>query len=212
MSPRKPVLYITTDNHFDPTWRRCFREALEFKGRRFISYADIEQFYIDDNLELARRRDNVYFVLIGDGPLRAAVEHAVGDVGLSQRFRFIRGATSIDRFWLAADVFAFPSVNEGFGIVIAEAAAAGLPVIAHDIPGVREAAGACTFAKLLPLETSAARWADAIGEGLDRPALDGATRDRLLGAFPFTIESSIRSLRELYGLPASPHRRENTQS
>lgn len=61
MPDHNPILYITIDNHFDPTWRRCFRRSLDFKGKRFIGYADIEQYYIDDNLELARKHPEYAF-------------------------------------------------------------------------------------------------------------------------------------------------------
>lgn len=39
----------------------------------------------------------------------------------------------------ASDIFLFPSLNEGFGMVAVEAAAAGLPVVATDLPTIREA-------------------------------------------------------------------------
>lgn len=42
------------------------------------------------------------------------------------------------RWYWAADAFAFPSVKEGFGLVVLEALAAGLPVVATDIPVFRQ--------------------------------------------------------------------------
>jgi glycosyltransferase involved in cell wall biosynthesis len=48
------------------------------------------------------------------------------------------GPQALARRYAAASIFALPSVNEGYGIVYAEALAHGLPVIACDIPAVRE--------------------------------------------------------------------------
>jgi glycosyltransferase-like protein len=45
--------------------------------------------------------------------------------------------TELRRWYWAADSFVFPSVKEGFGLVVLEALAAGLPVIATDIPVFR---------------------------------------------------------------------------
>ncbi len=51
----KPILYIITNNHFDPTWRRCWQRRFEFKGQTFVSYADIQEYYMLDNLAIARQ-------------------------------------------------------------------------------------------------------------------------------------------------------------
>lgn len=45
---------------------------------------------------------------------------------------------------------------------------AGLPVIAQDTPGVREAADACAHVTLLPLDTSAAQWARVVTDALKK--------------------------------------------
>lgn len=143
-------------------------------------------------------RPDARFVLLGDGPLRGAVEEEIRRAGLTDCFRLIPGMPNIDRFWLAADLFAFPSCNEGFGIVIAEAAAAGLHVVAHDIPGVREAAKVCGSVQLLPVDASSEDWAQAVIDGLAHPPLPLIDRRAMLERFPLTIEASICSLDRLY--------------
>ena len=52
---RKPRIYVLTNNHFDLTWRRCWDCRFTFKGHSFASYAEIEDYYMTDNLALARR-------------------------------------------------------------------------------------------------------------------------------------------------------------
>jgi glycosyltransferase involved in cell wall biosynthesis len=143
---------------------------------------------------------DVYFLLIGDGILRPRTIALVTDKGLKDRFRFLPGEPDIDRFWLVADAFAFPSVNEGFGIVVAEAAAAGLPVVAQDIPGVRDAARACHRVTLLPLRTSPQEWSKALSEALAAGRLAQDVRNARLKQFPFTIERSMETLERLYGI------------
>ena len=57
----QPILYIHINNHFDPMWRRCWDRHFTFKGDTFISYADIEEYYLLDNLELARQHPGYKF-------------------------------------------------------------------------------------------------------------------------------------------------------
>lgn len=57
----KPILYIFINNHFDPIWRRCWDRRFTFKGDTFVSYADIESYYLLDNLALAREHPEYKF-------------------------------------------------------------------------------------------------------------------------------------------------------
>lgn len=57
----KPILHININNHFDPMWRRCWDRRFTFEGNTFISYADIEEYYLLDNLELARQHPGYKF-------------------------------------------------------------------------------------------------------------------------------------------------------
>lgn len=87
--------------------------------------------------QLNRDHLRAHFVLVGShGPLLAALQEHIRsrtDVTL------LLGLEEVAPLLLAADLFFFPSVDEGFGIVAIEAQAARLPVIATDLPAIREA-------------------------------------------------------------------------
>lgn len=66
----------------------------------------------------------------------------------------------LQALYTGAAVFAFPSAHEGFGLPVLEAMAAGVPVVASDIPALREVAGG---AAELVGPGDVGGWADAIG-------------------------------------------------
>ncbi len=55
-------LHVFINNHFDPTWRRCWKQPLVFNGKTFVSYADLQEFYMLDNLEIAREHEGYTFM------------------------------------------------------------------------------------------------------------------------------------------------------
>lgn len=80
----------------------------------------------------------VVCVLLGDGSARPQLEAMAEESGVADRVRFLGYRRDIADFLAAADIFAFPSRWEGMGIAAAEAMWLGVPVIASDIPAVRE--------------------------------------------------------------------------
>lgn len=91
----------------------------------------------------------------GQGQLSDALTHR-GD-----RVRVVTNADDqeVDRLYRGATALVLPSRYEGFGFTALEAMARGCPVLASDIPAVREVSG--SGALLLPLDDESA-WADAI--------------------------------------------------
>jgi glycosyltransferase involved in cell wall biosynthesis len=92
------------------------------------------------------RVPDVTLDLVGDMPDRAyadRVRRAIARRGLAARVRIhgSLGRAALARRYAAADVFALPSIREGYGIAFAEALAHGLPVVACDIAAVREVTG-----------------------------------------------------------------------
>jgi glycosyltransferase-like protein len=82
--------------------------------------------------------------------------------------------TALERLYRAADVFAFPSVKEGFGLAALEALASGLPVVASDLEVFRTFLIDGENALLCPAGDGA-----ALGAALERVARDGRLRLRL---------------------------------
>jgi alpha-mannosidase len=52
---KKPVLYLMPCNHFDLAWRRAFRKKLLDNGKTYVSYSDLEQYYIEDNISFCEK-------------------------------------------------------------------------------------------------------------------------------------------------------------
>jgi glycosyltransferase-like protein len=103
----------------------------------------------------------------------------------------------LEGWYRAADAFVFPSVKEGFGLVVLEAMATGLPVVATDIPVFREYL-TDEDAVLAPAGSS-----EALAAAMDLLAGDRELRDRLGRAGPdlaarFSWERSARRHREIY--------------
>jgi len=75
-------------------------------------------------------------VFIGDGPAAPDLRHQVHEVGLTDQVHFLGERRDIPRLLRALDVFVLPSHQEGLGLAIIEAMAAGLPVVATRVGGI----------------------------------------------------------------------------
>jgi 1,2-diacylglycerol 3-alpha-glucosyltransferase len=88
----------------------------------------------------AARSPRARLLVVGDGPSRAEAEAALARAGESDRARFL-GMVPYDRvpdYEAAADVFVTGSVSEVHPLVVLEAMAAGLPVVAVSSPGISD--------------------------------------------------------------------------
>lgn len=83
---------------------------------------------------------DLHVALGGLGPEREALAAFAQERGVSARLHFVGEVppARIFEFLAAGDAYVFPSVNETFGLAAAEAAIAGLPVIANGLPVLRE--------------------------------------------------------------------------
>ena len=77
---------------------------------------------------------NTRLVLVGDGPARPGLERYFADLPVT--FMGYLSGVRLSRAYASADIFVFPSRLETFGLVVIEAMAAGLPVVAARVGGV----------------------------------------------------------------------------
>jgi glycosyltransferase involved in cell wall biosynthesis len=80
----------------------------------------------------------VHFAVVGDGSLRTALERRAQELGLGGAVTFTGVQSDMARVYRALDVVVLCSRREGFGKVILEAQAAGVPVVALRVGGVAE--------------------------------------------------------------------------
>lgn len=86
---------------------------------------------------------SLHLVLGGEGPAREALEALARELLITDRVSFVGsvGRAALPDLYAAADAFVFPSASETQGLVLAEALAAGTPVIAVDAPQTRDVLG-----------------------------------------------------------------------
>jgi glycosyltransferase involved in cell wall biosynthesis len=77
-------------------------------------------------------------MLVGDGELRGEIEETVRRLGISGSVHFAGELEDVWPQYAAADLFALASLYEPLGIAVIEAMAAGLPIVATNVGGIRE--------------------------------------------------------------------------
>jgi glycosyltransferase involved in cell wall biosynthesis len=77
-------------------------------------------------------------LLVGDGPLRHQLEQMAQSLGIKNRVSFLGWRSDVAAVLKASDIYVHSTHSEGFGIAACEAMAAGLPVVASDVPGLAQ--------------------------------------------------------------------------
>ena len=90
------------------------------------------EFLIDVFNEIQKIKEDSVLMLVGDGDLRQEIEQKVQDLGLSEKVIFTGIRSDVNDLMQGMDVFLFPSLYEGLGIVLIEAQASGLKCIISD--------------------------------------------------------------------------------
>jgi glycosyltransferase involved in cell wall biosynthesis len=161
----------------------------EEKGNRYL---------IQAAREVLRDFPEARFVLAGEGPERARLEKLAAQLGIQDRVHFAGFVRDVPAALAAFDVAVIPSLREGFGLALAEAMAAGRPVIATRVGGMVEMVEQDKNALLVPPADSRSL-AQAIVQLLKNPVQAGRLGEAgRRQSVHFGIERNVAALEALY--------------
>lgn len=116
------------------------------------------KFLLEIFKEIKNQKNNAKLLLIGTGELEKEIREKVKELNIEDDVLFLGNRTDVNEIYQAMDVFVFPSLFEGLGIVSIEAQAAGTPILcSNNVPKEIEITPLC---KKLSLENHALEWAN----------------------------------------------------
>ncbi|ELA00691.1 group 1 glycosyl transferase [Cupriavidus sp. HMR-1] len=142
---------------------------------------------IDAFAEVLRTDLQIRLLIAGDGPLRNELQAQIGRLQLGHSVQLLGSREDIPDLLRSADVFVLSSNIEGMPLVVCEAMATGLPVVATDAAGVREIAG--DLAIITPVGdriTLAQALQRAISRLPTAPGMRARYRERIIENFDVT--------------------------
>jgi glycosyltransferase involved in cell wall biosynthesis len=154
-------------------------------------------FGLSVGIECCRRDVRARVIFAGaPSPAVPILEARIAEAGLTGRIRFLGVRKDIERLMLASAVLLFPSRGEGLGMVVVEAQAAGLPVLASTaVP--RECVVVPQLVRFQSLDAMPSRWASDALE-LTAHTIDAASANQQVTESAFAIERSADALVALY--------------
>lgn len=149
LSPNKvKVIYCGTDLNIKPGPKdgiierkfNTYKKVVLIYMGRLISRKRPD-FLIEVFRDVHKKFPKTTLLIFGEGPLKAKLKAQINQYKL-QKSVFLTGFTfgkEKNRFYNTSDIFVFPSINEGFVLVILEALAAGLPIVTSRAVSFEEA-------------------------------------------------------------------------
>ena len=152
------------------------------------------EFLIDIFSQVHKLNPDSVLVLVGNGILENRIKEKVKSLSLESNVLFLGTRDDINRVVQCFDVFLFPSLFEGLGIVLIEAQAAGVPCLTSKKVVAKEAC-ITDILEYYPLNESPLNWAKKALELAARPKRN--TTDEIINA-GFDIKSNAQWLEEFY--------------
>jgi len=152
---------------------------------------------------LVKKNPTASLLLVGrsDDDFGQNIKSLASKLGISRSVVFVGQRNDVPRLLRSADAMIFPSLWEGLPGAVLEACASGIPVLASDLPEIREIADHLPLVQCLPLSVSNQQWADKalclVQRSLNHKSVIARSADFLES--PFHIQHCVRALCETWG-------------
>ena len=142
-------------------------------------------FFAKAAVQVARESPVSHFLFVGEGPLRPQVEAMIHESGFSSRFHLVGRHRDVVPYLNACDAAVLSSESEGFSNSLLEYMATGLPTVATDVGGNREALGEEGGILVPPGDAGALAAAiqALVGDPEKRARLSNCARERAIRLF-----------------------------
>jgi len=169
------------------------------KGQRFL---------IPVMATVLRQHPDAALLLVGDGPMHGDLEQAAAAAGVEPHIRLLGARHDVPALLSLADILVFPSLGEGMPLAVLEAMAAGLPVLAFDLPGLDKLVRDGVTGKLVADHTVAAFSQSLLDLLADCSSLHSMGRNaRALIREQYDIEECVDRVERIYLAVLKRHER-----
>ncbi len=177
---------------------------------RFVEQKN-HRFLIDIFNEVHKQNDNSILILVGQGPLIEEMKNKIKSLDLENCVKFLGQRKDINELYQTMDLFLFPSLYEGLGMVLVEAQMSGLYCLASDV--VPTKAKVSNNIEFISLRINERKWADHI-RNIDN-SLNRKMDMKKISCMGFDIKNEALKLEnkyldlnknehvELFGVPGS---------
>jgi glycosyltransferase involved in cell wall biosynthesis len=149
-------------------------------------------------MKIVLKKDpTIKLLLVGDGNLRKEIEEAGKKAGIFENIRFVGVRNDIPTMLQSMDVFVFPSLYEGLGLVLLEAQASGVPCIVSEVIQP-EADLNIGLVSRISLKERPEIWADKIIEAAKKKEKN---KNKIINSFEknsYSIPLAVSKLMDIY--------------
>lgn len=143
-------------------------------------------------VEICKIRDDCDLIWVGIGEMENVLKQYLMEKGVLKYVHFLGSRDDVPELMQISDLFLFPSLFEGLGIVLIEAQAAGLTCLVSDtVPKMVDCGGCCFYS----IKQSASDWAEQANQILNGK-IEVNIQEKLLNEY--TIENMVRQMETLF--------------
>ena len=151
----------------DPLARNVTRKMLGISDNDYVighvgrfTEQKNQKFLVNLFENIVKEKENAHLLMIGDGADRKEIEAYIKEHGLEKYVTILSNRADVANLMNAMDMFVFPSVFEGFGIVLVEAQAVGLKCVVST--AISKYACLTPQVNILSLEDSIEKWKNRV--------------------------------------------------